>query len=112
MKLLKLFTIFFITITFFSIDANAKDGLKPKKAKLKSKTFKAISNKDLIQKNKVIDLKCHICCWITTYNPLTGANPTVHACAGWLLTSCETAAERACARAEILAETAANTPGG
>lgn len=62
------------------------------------------------QKLKIKKPLCHICCSVTVFNG-NGMGSTVTACAGWLLTSCETAAERACHRAEVAAEEILN-PGG
>jgi hypothetical protein len=53
---------------------------------------------------------CRVCCTVTVFNG-TGMAASVESCAGWLLTSCETAATKACDKAEAAAEALLN-PGG
>lgn len=50
---------------------------------------------------------CHVCCTFSVTSSDGTQTITTSACAGWLLTSCETAAERACERARIAAISAA-----
>jgi hypothetical protein len=46
---------------------------------------------------------CHACCKYSVTSADGTQTITTSACGGWLLTSCETAAERACERARIAA---------
>jgi hypothetical protein len=101
----KLIVILLVCIGGSAIAANGT--YKP--VKKKSGATKAVKAK--LRKAKAPKPFCRVCCEVTVMNESGTMGATVESCAGWLLTSCETAATRACAKAEAAAEALIN-PGG
>jgi hypothetical protein len=91
--------IFLLQTIFIGINAfgNIKSVVIPKISVEKIVSSSSPINEE--KSNKIPEnFKCHVCCTVTVWNA-DGESSQVTACAGWLLTSCETAAERACNRA-------------
>lgn len=95
----KLILLVFLFAFGTSFASNTVRKIESKKTK---KTFVYTHDKKS-KKSKLKKPLCRICCSVTVFNG-TGMGSTVTVCAGWLLTSCETAAERACDRAEAAAD--------
>lgn len=77
-------------ITFPSL-SNSKSSTRVKSSSIKNTIKVKLRSTKPAKKSA-----CHICCTISSYNPANGQYIGMTACAGWLLTSCETARERAC----------------
>lgn len=98
MKKLILLLFVFLCGTTFALNTSKelvnKKVIKSKFNKYKKRNFK----------NKKFEKStCRICCTVEASNG-TGMTATATVCSGWLLTSCATAGEKACHKAEIQAE--------
>lgn len=87
-----------LSIFAFSISPSLESRAGKKTTVVKSAKKVAKSSKYVITKKTPQKPLCRICCTVSVADPF-GGMVGITACAGWLLTSCETAGERACEKA-------------